>query len=60
MDYRLLLLKYMAHVGWLEGVDYAGPADRGTGLPADHFTDEEWAELRRLSEEGIRAQSQSS
>ena len=47
----------MAHVGWREGVDFAGEHDRASGLPLDHFTDEEWAELRRLSEEGRRAES---
>jgi hypothetical protein len=46
MDYRKLLKKYMEHVGEIEGTYYLGRADRLCG-----FTDEEWAELHRLSKE---------
>lgn len=44
--YRQLLMKYIAHVGTCEGVDFIDPDD---SCPV--FTPEEWAELRKLSKE---------
>lgn len=51
VDYRALLAKYIEHVSDLEGVDFLRKMDR-TGFSADRFTDDEWAELRRLSGSG--------
>lgn len=51
IDYRALLLKYIAHVAVNEGVDfidnefYRDMYGRGV-----KFTDEEWRELRVLNE----------
>jgi hypothetical protein len=46
IDYRMLLRKYISHVGICEGVDFIDPDDHSTA-----FTPEEWAELRKLSKE---------
>jgi len=46
MDYRDLLKKYIKHVGEIEGVDYLGEYDK-----LDIFTDDEWSEVRKLSDE---------
>ncbi len=48
MDYRDLLKKYMKHVGECEGIDYVGEYDRHA---TNIFSDEEWAELRNISDE---------
>lgn len=48
MDYRELLKKYIAHVGYHEGIDYLRDIDH---ISESNLTPEEWAELRRLSEE---------
>lgn len=42
IDYRMLLLKYIHHVGEEEGSTFI------TWLPPEHFTPEERAELERL------------
>lgn len=47
-DYRTLLLKYIAHVGSEEGVDFIR---RDGGPMAEWITPDEVAELARLSEE---------
>ncbi len=47
MDYRDLLMKYIARVGHLEGMTYLGV--RST--PSQWITPEEWAELQKLDEE---------
>lgn len=47
IDYKELLQKYMSHVGFFEGIDYIGPGFENE----ETFTDEEWAELNRLSGE---------
>jgi hypothetical protein len=44
MDYRELLKKYIAHVAYYEGISFLRDMDRDASL----FTDEEWAELKRL------------
>jgi hypothetical protein len=48
MDYRALLLKYINHVGECEGVTFIADHHRRPDL----FTDEEWAELCRLDDDG--------
>lgn len=50
MDYRNLLVRYIAHVGANEGIVYLSNRRRDTNL----FTDEQWAELRRLAKEAER------
>jgi hypothetical protein len=48
MDYRELLIKYIAHVSSCEGVDFIGCG----GLHSEiRFTKEECEELEKLSEE---------
>lgn len=47
MDYRDLLMKYIAHVGDRDGMTYLGPKS----APSQWINDEEWAELRKLNEE---------
>jgi hypothetical protein len=44
MDYKKLLMKYMNHVGYHEGVHFTGRA-----YESDIFTGEEWKEIQRLS-----------
>lgn len=43
-DYKDMILKYMAHVGEYEGVDFIQGYSN-----EDLFTDEEWAEMQRLA-----------
>jgi len=50
VDYRGLIKKYIKHVGYIEGVDYLGEYDRGYE-ENNFFNDEEWQELRKLSQE---------
>ena len=45
MDYRELLQKYIRHVGFHEGISFLRDIDRDASVL---FTDEEWAELKRL------------
>ena len=47
MDYRELLMKYIAHVGACEGVTFI-ESDRGL---SPHLTSDEWVELERLDQE---------
>lgn len=47
MDYRVLLKKYIEHVGFHEGIDYIAPRYEDQKL----FTKEEWSELIKCSEE---------
>ena len=52
MDYKTLLLKYITHVVMSEGMDYT--QDHWRHEHIQHwvkFTDEEWAELKRLAAE---------
>jgi hypothetical protein len=52
MDYRLLLLKYINHVGQAEGVTFIGDGRLNNDLNSDvMFTPEEVAELERLDAE---------
>jgi hypothetical protein len=44
MDYRELLVKYMAHIGEQEGIYFLGYLGKG-------FSEEEKAELQKLSKE---------
>jgi len=46
-DYRKLLMKYINYIGLLEGTDFL---DHRTG---PGFTEEEWKELIKLSEEAF-------
>ncbi len=49
-----LIQKYATHVGACEGVSYLESQYRHSGMGldnADEFTDEEWAEIRRITEE---------
>lgn len=48
MDFRSLLVKYIAHVGDTEGTDFLGARRRTSS-----FTDEEWAALKTLATESI-------
>ncbi len=48
MDYRELLKKYISHIGWQEGIDYLGHNYCSVNDP---FSDEEFKELKLLSEE---------
>lgn len=45
-NYRELIKKYMAHVGWCEGIDFIDSYGNSGCL-----TDEEFAELQKLSKE---------
>ena len=45
-DYRLLLKKYMMHIGYHEGIDYTRDMDK-----SDVLTDDEWILLQKLSHE---------
>jgi len=47
MDYRVLLLKYINHVGRIEGTDFLGDFYSSVGF----FTQEEWDEINKLGEE---------
>jgi hypothetical protein len=42
IDYKLLLLKYISHVGYCEGISFLGG---NHGPEPDLFTKEEWEEL---------------
>jgi hypothetical protein len=44
MNYRELLMKYMNHVGYHEGIDYTDD-----GYESDIFTGKEWEAIQRLS-----------
>ena len=44
MNYRELLIKYMNHVSYHEGIDYTD-----NGYESDIFTDKEWKLIQRLS-----------
>jgi len=48
-----LIQKYASHVGDCEGVSYLESRYRGAWGDPDLFTDEEWAEIRRIAEEYI-------
>jgi hypothetical protein len=50
-NYRELIKKYSQHVGQIEGVSYL---EDGYRRDTDVFTDEEWAIMRELNEEGIQ------
>lgn len=50
MDYRELLVKYMAHVIACESVTYIGDTIMNPFGQSD-FTDEEWAELQQMARE---------
>lgn len=45
MDYRDLLIRYIAHIAYIEGIDYLGPRNY------DHkfFTPEQYSELCKLA-----------
>lgn len=45
MDYRTLLIKYIAYIGEIEGVSYI------SGDNPENFTKEEWDELNKLDKE---------
>lgn len=49
IDYRTLLLKYIAHVGECEGVDFISDWQRPKGGVA--FTDAEWTKLEEAAQE---------
>ena len=49
MDYKALLMKYMQHVVSCESIDYVDHI--GSYCTDVEFTDEEKAELERISEE---------
>ena len=44
IDYRLLLIKYIDHVGYHEGISYIGDK-----YGSDVFSPEEWEELKYLN-----------
>jgi hypothetical protein len=48
IDYRLLLLKYISHVGDYEGCTFIPTCSR-----PDEFTEQEWEELERLDLESM-------
>lgn len=51
--YRVLLRKYIDHVGEVEGTTFAGDKDRmRSARYGVTFTDEEWAEVQRLADGG--------
>lgn len=45
MDYRDLLIRYIAHIGCIEGIDFLSPRSYDPKL----FTPEQYSELRNLS-----------
>jgi len=49
-DYRLLLQKYMMHVGKMECKDFV----YRTGKPPSYFTDAEWQDLKQASVDSCR------
>lgn len=49
MDYRDLLIRYMAHVGEQEGTYFLGALKR-----SDTFTEEEVEEFKKLGDEADR------
>lgn len=51
LNYKQLLKKYINHVGEHEGVTFLSDYDRSSYPEMPIFTDEEWAELKRLDEE---------
>lgn len=49
INHRRLLWKYLVHVGMFEATAYVQPDQRSMSSPLKQwFTDDEWAELRRL------------
>lgn len=52
MDYRALLKKYIEHVGTYEGSTFLSDHKRSAYPDMPTFTDEEWALLKHISEEG--------
>ena len=46
MNYKDLLKKYINHVGMMEGIDFLGGPHKG-----ENFTQEEWVELKEISNE---------
>ena len=45
MDYKDLLIRYIAHIGDIEGVDFLNPRNYNPKL----FTSEQYSELIKLS-----------
>jgi hypothetical protein len=54
IDYRDLLMKYIAHVGELEGTNYIRHIGNESYRNPVKFTPEEKAELGRLDDESIK------
>jgi len=54
IDYKELLLKYIAHIGLMEGVTYINfdkpPFHEGR---PKYFSEEEWNELKKLDKESL-------
>ena len=49
IDHRELLRKYIVHIGNEEGLSFLNDWHRGPTLGGkNHFTDEEWAELKSI------------
>lgn len=53
MDYRQLLKKYIDHVGEYEGSTFLQDYMRSNYPDMPDFTDEEWAELKKLEDEPL-------
>ena len=51
MDYRQLLIKYINHIGNMEGISYIERFEKD--MKSVGITDEEIKELKILDEEGI-------
>lgn len=54
MNYKKLLIKYIYHIGYHEGIDYLDD----NLLSHKMFTEEETAELKKLSEESTSVQDE--
>lgn len=51
LDYRKLLWKYMNHVGDYEGSTFLTNRPATIASISEHFTDDEWAELKVIEDE---------
>ena len=58
MNNRFLLKKYLTHIRRIEGITYLKNTWRPHRLAKFTFTDEEWAELRKLDQEILNEEAE--